>query len=170
MNPSIPHDDWSDSEDDDLSDQDAAVYASYPDARGTGYPHGTSGGTDRGHRSGQHQSDSGPGRFGHATVAICPRCSSTRTRTLMWGRTFGSILGAVAGAAGGAAAGCLGAPRPSVPPLRWVSLVSSAVIGGISGGTAGCRSGASLGDLLDERVLPTHQCQDCKKRFCHPNR
>lgn len=103
-------------------------------------------------------------------TAACPKCGSKLTRALQWGRKFGCILGAVAGAAGGAAAGCIGAPRLPVPSLRWVSLISSAVIGGISGGTAGCKSGASLGDLLDERILPNHKCQDCSKWFSHPIR
>lgn len=103
-------------------------------------------------------------------LVSCPHCGSSQTRALQWGRRFGCIVGAVAGAAGGAAAGCIGAPRLPTRPLHWVSLVSSAVIGGISGGTVGCRSGASLGDMLDERVLPNHRCQDCAKRFCHPRR
>lgn len=113
----------------------------------------------------------GSGRYPHApTNATCPKCGSKLTRALQWGRKFGCILGAVAGVAGGAAAGCIGAPRMPVPSLRWVSLISSAVIGGISGGTAGCKSGASLGDLLDERILPNHKCQDCANRFSHPSR
>lgn len=111
-----------------------------------------------------------PSIASRVTAAKCPRCNSTLNRPLQWGRKFGCILGAVAGAAGGAAAGCLTAPRLPARSLHWVSLISSAVIGSISGGTTGCRSGASLGDLLDERVLPNHQCQDCAKRFCHPRR
>lgn len=103
-------------------------------------------------------------------AVTCPQCASTRTRALQWGRRFGCIVGAVAGVAGGAAAGCIGAPRQSERPLQWVSLISSAVIGGITGGTAGCRNGASLGDLLDDRILPNHRCQDCSKRFNHPKR
>jgi hypothetical protein len=38
--------------------------------------------------------------------------------------------------------------------------VSSAVIGGIAAGAAGCRSGSSLGDLLDDRILPVNGCRE----------
>lgn len=101
-------------------------------------------------------------------IVVCPHCASTRTRPLQWGRRLGGVMGSVAGAAGGAVAGCLTAPRLPSRPLQWVSLISSAVIGGLAAGSAGCRSGASLGDLLDDCILPNRRCLDCAKRFNHP--
>lgn len=155
MSAALPYGYWGDDGDDDGDEREHGF-----DVYGHGFPDQPDGHADTARSS----------RYPTAANAICPKCGSKLTRALQWGRKFGCILGAVAGAAGGAAAGCIGAPRLPVPSLRWVSLISSAVIGGISGGTAGCKSGASLGDLLDERILPNHQCQDCSKRFCHPKR
>jgi len=100
----------------------------------------------------------------------CPRCGSEQTQILQRGKRVGSVIGTLAGVASGIAAGCLRAPVFPYPPLRWMGLVSSAVIGGITGGTAGCASGASLGDMLDERVLSNRRCMGCHKRFTHHGR
>lgn len=159
MNAEIPLDPWNN---DDPSDWHTDVPG---DGRRFGYQDSAS------HRQGFKEDDR-PGTTHHNTsqpaTATCPHCASTRTRPLQWGRRLGGVVGSVAGAAGGVVAGCVGAPRLPTQPLQWVSLVSSAVIGGIAAGAAGCRSGASLGDLLDDRILPNHRCLDCAKRFNHP--
>lgn len=99
---------------------------------------------------------------------VCPRCGHGGVHPLHWGRQVGSVIGAVAGAAGGVAAGCLRPPPVTSPPLRWISLISAAVIGGITAGSVGCNHGAALGDLLDRRILPSHRCRHCAKRFKPP--
>lgn len=116
----------------------------------------------------RHACDQGT-RFMRASKSSvsCPHCGCQHTQVLQRGKRVGSVIGAVAGVAGGVAAGCLRAPQFPYPPLRWLGLVSSAVIGGITGGTAGCASGASLGDMLDDRILHNRRCTGCHKRFTH---
>ena len=162
MSASIPHDPW--------NNDDPSDWHSHVPGVGSRFGYQDSASPQYGFKEGDR-----PGATDHNTThsptATCSHCASTRTRPLQWGRRLGGFVGSVAGAAGGAGgavAGCLGAPRLSTQPLQWVSLVSSAVIGGIAAGAAGCRSGASLGDLLDDRILPNHRCLDCAKRFNHP--
>jgi hypothetical protein len=159
LSATIPHDPW--------NNDDPRDWHSHVRGGGSRFGYQDSASPQHGFKEGDR-----PGATDHNTTisptATCSHCASTRTRPLQWGRRLGGFVGSVAGAAGGAVAGCLGAPRLSTQPLQWVSLVSSAVIGGIAAGAAGCRSGASLGDLLDDRILPNHRCLDCAKRFNHP--
>jgi len=49
--------------------------------------------------------------------------------------------------------------------MRWIALLSAALLGALAGATTGCGIGAALGERIDTYVWPRYRCLQCGGTF-----
>ena len=105
----------------------------------------------------------------------CPRCHSQHTIERHYGKKTGSALGTTAGFIGGFTAATKGARVGSTigliagPAGSIFGGLSGAIIGGLLGGFTGGVAGSKLGEFVDNEVLNSHECLNCRHTFNAPS-
>ena len=121
------------------------------------------------------QSPPGPEFCGPPLRLCCPKCQSTQIDSKNLARKSGSAIGTMAGGISGVAGVMNGAEIGTM--LGWVvgpggavlGTLAGALFGGLIAAAAGCALGASLGEVIDDKLLNNYRCLSCQHSFSRPS-
>ncbi len=99
----------------------------------------------------------------------CSHCRSTRVQRRELAGRASALLGLLAGGLGGSVKAIETmrqyAPDIDSAQMRWIALLSAALLGALAGATTGCGIGAALGERIDTHVWPRYRCLQCGGTF-----